>query len=948
MAFANFNDWVLLQRTLKQNKLRLEQGEVYAEEQDLQQLHNKFSALHRDHAKRQLQLRELVCKVSATQTGLPKVLVEQTVLGSHSAEVSSFVCYLKAHPDVLSILAAMTQANASWHDLLAETYIFSFFEDLLRPEASQTELLLLFQKLVKVECSRNPRLSDVFDENASTLLGKLLTLYTKRPTQHKFLVETFREPLLKIVYGDQRDLRVDMQSLYRKVVFSRNTLASLPTPRNKKRPTLLTLRGESMEIDVSVCLNDSEVMIGVIQLNELLIDRCVMLLTALYSKVDALPYAVRWICKVFSEALAETSDNSEADRSTLLGTLLFSKWWLPAFISADANGLLEDCEVPRVIRRNLSLVSNVRQRQVLKQVYRNSSFDGPQYDNLNLFIQAEVSKMREYFAKVVAVPDHVSSPQQAADPLLQTALISISEVKGLVELVINCEAALISQGHEELVQLAAAIKTAQQLDDLFASGKASQEQYLLVEHSDLKPKSLSSRGSDKHLNTVKEVVYELLIDLDHLGAFYSKGQECSLLDFVQFIIQHPYLFEAKKGGKMSILTYAEFLRWNLSLLPSCYKTDNFVKLYSELKEQQTELYRHHMANTDLNKRTLLYGSGVLEGCSKEVEAECRVLEHYVQTRQLVELVGSLSVPVCILYERSARRSKVRVARQTDCLHLNPEGTGSFAPHKSFARTPKASFARSPKASFKPEEPKLGHVSTIDQFVEEFLRLDPVSQSTESLQDNERISQAFFKYIAILREEVTRLAVKSPEETDRLMDAVENYILRKVFSEAFPSWASHDDISLYHKTLELDWLEPEHLDIPRGDLSMWQGPLNALSHIDHCMTPVEKLGCLVEFITRTVDLLFLYSFKEVVSADDSLPVIIYLLVKAQPLRIHSNINFISKFRHQRKLLADSGFCLSQIQSAIAFIAQVDSSSLTISAEEFEREVSEARRRHHIDR
>jgi hypothetical protein len=291
---------------------------------------------------------------------------------------------------------------------------------------------------------------------------------------------------------------------------------------------------------------------------------------------------------------------------------------------------------------------------------------------------------------------------------------------------INCEAVLISQGYEELVQLAAAINTAQQLDDLFEAVKASQEHCVLVEHSGLKAKTPTSRSSDKHLNTVKEVVYELLLDLNLLGALYSKGQQCSLLDFVQFIIQHPYLFEAKEGST-SILTI------------------------------------------------------------------CRVLE-----------------------------------------------------------------------------------------------------------------------------------------------------------EAFPSWASHDDISLYTKTLELDWLEPEHLDIPRGDLSMWDGPLKALKHIDHCMTPMEKLGCLVEFITRTVDRVFLYSFKEVVSADDSLPVIIYLLVKAQPLRIHSNINFISKFRHQRKLLADRGFCLSQVQSAIAFIAQVDSSSLTISAEEFEREVAEARRRHHIDR
>lgn len=906
------------------------------------------------------------------------MITDNSVMGAHSAEVQSFLFYIKSHPDILNTLVDKCQPCQPWLDLFVESLAYSFYEDLLQPETSHLELLRMLQSLIKSECRRSDSFSDLFNENVCTILGKLLPVYTKLQSQRKYLVETFREPLLRIVYGDQRDLHIDLQSLYSRVKNSRDTLTGQLAPRRlKKKGSDVFLVKESNEVDLVTCLNDSEVMGGVMQLSDLLIDICRMLLNEIYSKVEAMPYGVRWICKILSEAVAETSGNFQAERSQVLGTFLFAKWWLPAIISADANGLLQDCDVPPVIRKNLGLVSNVRLSQVLKQIFRDSSLDGPHFDHINQFIKTEVPRIQEYFAKVVDIPDFISEFSSASevsllssathctegsglsdhgksdylgfaeapkDCSLQTLLISIAEIKGLVEVVISCEGLLIEQGHEELVQLAAAIKTAQQLDDLFETQDPSKELYLMLLNADFKDSPQApKKHSDKFVENVKEVTLDLLMELDNLGVFCNQSKDSSLGDIVQFINTYPFIFETRrdKTERIPIQTLADYLGANLRLLPSEYQSGNYFRLYQELIDEQMEHYRAKLAYVTHYRQTYLYASETLTSNARDCDSEGKVLEHYDKTKELLDFVKSTYVYVCIFYLKTPRKSRVHVTRQKECMHIRIDYIESQQPQHSLVRSPRTTLRPEPNY-------KSGHVSTIDDFIDEFSRLDPVTKCTEELEDPMKVSRAFFQYIAILKEEVARrFPRKSPEEIDRLTDELESYILRKMFSEVYPSWVSRNDADLHKKTLELDWLEPEHLDIPRGEVSMWQASMSALQRIDICMSPVEKLGCLVAFISKTVNLLFLYSFKEVVSADNSLPVIIYLLVKAQPQRIHSNINFISKFRHQRRLLADAGFCLSQIQSAIAFIEQADRTCLSIPAEEFDRLVADARRRHNLE-
>ena len=56
----------------------------------------------------------------------------------------------------------------------------------------------------------------------------------------------------------------------------------------------------------------------------------------------------------------------------------------------------------------------------------------------------------------------------------------------------------------------------------------------------------------------------------------------------------------------------------------------------------------------------------------------------------------------------------------------------------------------------------------------------------------------------------------------------------------------------------------------------------------------------------VNVLRLISSGNGVGADDSLPIIIFVVIKAQPRKFYSNLNYISKFMHSHKMIGERGY------------------------------------------
>lgn len=72
------------------------------------------------------------------------------------------------------------------------------------------------------------------------------------------------------------------------------------------------------------------------------------------------------------------------------------------------------------------------------------------------------------------------------------------------------------------------------------------------------------------------------------------------------------------------------------------------------------------------------------------------------------------------------------------------------------------------------------------------------------------------------------------------------------------------------------------------------------------------------------------------ADDFLPVLIYVVLKAQPKNPMSNIEFIRDFRLPHRLRGEEDYYFTAYDSALAFLEKLDASHLKIDPKEFKNQ------------
>ncbi|KAH0491244.1 hypothetical protein TgHK011_002682 [Trichoderma gracile] len=138
-----------------------------------------------------------------------------------------------------------------------------------------------------------------------------------------------------------------------------------------------------------------------------------------------------------------------------------------------------------------------------------------------------------------------------------------------------------------------------------------------------------------------------------------------------------------------------------------------------------------------------------------------------------------------------------------------------------------------------------------------------------------------------------------------------------------------------------WVREEHLDIPpvgdsgRRFLKLAQ---QELLKIKSYRAPRDKIICVLNCCKVIFGLL--KHNKSDSSADSFMPLLIYVVLQSNPEHLVSNVQYILRFRNQEKLGGEAGYYLSSLMGAVQFIENMDRTSLTITDEEFEKNVEAA--------
>ncbi|KAI0629326.1 hypothetical protein C8Q77DRAFT_1066374 [Trametes polyzona] len=241
-------------------------------------------------------------------------------------------------------------------------------------------------------------------------------------------------------------------------------------------------------------------------------------------------------------------------------------------------------------------------------------------------------------------------------------------------------------------------------------------------------------------------------------------------------------------------------------------------------------------------------------------------------------------------------------------------------------------------------------------VAKYLRsfLSNFAKRTFTVNDQVKLINDFLNFIsARMREsEVWRNATDA--EFDNAMEGMEKLVMNRLYDFTFtpqvakavpPRPVTADDLErdrvLSQRIALFKWIEPKHLDVPEGEGS--EGFLmfaqQELLKINHYKAPRDKLICILN-CCKVIFGLIRHLHKDE-SADTFVPILIYVVLKANPPHLLSNVEFINRFRNPAKLQSEAGYYLSSLMGAVSFIETMDHTSLSnITQEEFEKNVEDA--------
>ncbi|KAH7921227.1 hypothetical protein BV22DRAFT_1038888 [Leucogyrophana mollusca] len=276
----------------------------------------------------------------------------------------------------------------------------------------------------------------------------------------------------------------------------------------------------------------------------------------------------------------------------------------------------------------------------------------------------------------------------------------------------------------------------------------------------------------------------------------------------------------------------------------------------------------------------------------------------------------------------------------------PAGSGTDSPLPSKDKDPAFDFQKFL------DQMKMKGAEPIGKYLRSFL--SNFAKRTFTVNDQVKIINDFLNFIATKMRENDIWRTASDTEFDNAMEGMEKLVMNRLYDFTFtpqvarvvpPRPITADDLErdrvLSQRIGLFGWIEEKHLDIPIGEGS--QGFLmfaqQELIKVNHYKAPRDKLICILNSC-KVIFGLIRHLHKDE-GADSFVPILIYVVLKANPEHLLSNVEFINRFRNPLKLQSEAGYYLSSLMGAVSFIETMDHTSLSnITQEEFERNVEEA--------
>ncbi|CAL1390362.1 unnamed protein product [Linum trigynum] len=190
---------------------------------------------------------------------------------------------------------------------------------------------------------------------------------------------------------------------------------------------------------------------------------------------------------------------------------------------------------------------------------------------------------------------------------------------------------------------------------------------------------------------------------------------------------------------------------------------------------------------------------------------------------------------------------------------------------------------------------------------------------------------------------------SEEELESAGEGLEKYVMTKLFTRVFaslPDDVKADEQLSEKMSLIQHFVRPENLDIkpPFQNETSWLLAQKELQKINMYKAPRDKLVCILNCCKIINNLLLnasIASNENPPGADEFLPVLIYVTMRANPQQLHSNLLYIQRYRRPSRLVGEAAYFFTNMLSAESFISNITPTSISMEETEYEKNMELAR-------